>query len=144
MRNLVWILIHIHLYFCTYPLCGRTADIFYLKSPVLSDMPRAQSSTVSGSAQEKLADKTADVREMYERKIKALRAELLKIEDAINTLPPLERLVMRLREALINSLVLHKLPIFPAAVSKNLEIAPLFTSIFLLAARKIFIFMQSL
>lgn len=78
-------------------LAKLDGDVYSIKSPAMTGMPHAQSSTVGGSAQEKLADRTMAVREAYERKITQLRIEQLRIEKAIDSLKPRERWVLRLR-----------------------------------------------
>lgn len=51
----------------------------------------------AGSPTERLAIKHADLVDKYEEKLEALRAEALRIEQAIETLEPTERMLMRYR-----------------------------------------------
>ena len=51
----------------------------------------------AGSPTERLAVKHADLVDKYERRLAELRAEALLIEDAIEALEPVERMLMRYR-----------------------------------------------
>lgn len=55
------------------------------KAQQLTGMPHAPSSTGSGSAQERTADKTMALRDHYKAKIAELEAEQLRIEEAIDS-----------------------------------------------------------
>ena len=63
----------------------------------LTGMPHAPAATQSGSRQERLADRTAELRAWYRAKIDELHAEQLAIEKAIDGLEPTMRLLLRHR-----------------------------------------------
>lgn len=65
------------------------------KAQQLTGMPHAPSSTGGGSAQERMADRTMELRAYYTEKIAELEAEQLRIENAINSLDPMARMLLR-------------------------------------------------
>lgn len=67
------------------------------KAQQLTGMPHAPSSTGSGSSQERLADRTMELRSYYTEKIADLTAEQLRIERAIDSLGPQMRKLLRHR-----------------------------------------------
>lgn len=63
----------------------------------LTGMPHAPSPAGSGSAQERMADRTMELRAYYAEKIANLTAEQLRIERAIDSLCPRMRQLLRHR-----------------------------------------------
>lgn len=71
------------------------APLYDPKAQQLTGMPHAPSSAGSGSAQERMADRTMELRTYYTEKIAELRDEQLRIEKAIDSLDPMARLLLR-------------------------------------------------
>lgn len=73
------------------------SPLYSAKIQQLTGMPHAPSSTGSGSAQERLADRTMELRAMYTEKIAELTDQQLAIEAAIDDLQPRMRQLLRCR-----------------------------------------------
>ena len=73
------------------------SPLYSAKIQQLTGMPHAPSSTGSGSAQERLADRTMELRALYTEKIAELRAQQLAIEAAMDGLPSKMRQLLRYR-----------------------------------------------
>ena len=71
--------------------------LYSAKTQRLTGMPFAPSRIGSGSAQEQMADRTDELRAKYRSKIAELEAEQLAIENAIDTLEPRQRKLLRHR-----------------------------------------------
>lgn len=70
------------------------ARVYGLQSQELSDLPRAHTAK-SGSAQERAADSSMQLRERYRAKLEELAEEQLAIEEAIEALEPTQRQMLR-------------------------------------------------
>ncbi|MBO7275490.1 MAG: hypothetical protein J6V15_03865 [Clostridia bacterium] len=70
------------------------AQVYSPAQPQMTGMPGARSAE-SGSAQERRSDRTRELRDRYRAKLDELAAEQLAIEEAIETLDPDARLVLR-------------------------------------------------
>lgn len=77
-------------------LAELEARVYGLQSPEISDMPRAHTAKGS-SAQELAADSTMQLREKYWTQLQELAAEQLAVEEAIETLDPTLRQMLRHR-----------------------------------------------
>ena len=62
--------------------------------PQITGQPGART-VLPGSMQERLADEFLDTAPQYEQRLLEVRAHLRKMEDAVDKLPPKERLVTR-------------------------------------------------
>lgn len=71
------------------------AEMYHPKTTRFDKIPG--STHDAGSPTERLAVKHIDLVERYQRKLEDLRAEALQIEDAIETLEPIEQMLMRYR-----------------------------------------------
>lgn len=63
--------------------------------PQLTGQPGART-VLPGSMQERLADEYLDTAPQYEQRLLEVRAHLRRMEDAVDKLPPKERMVTRL------------------------------------------------
>lgn len=77
-------------------LAELEARVYGLQSPEISDMSRAHTAQGS-SAQERAADSTMQLREEYWTQLQELAAEQLAVEEAIETLDPTLRQMLRHR-----------------------------------------------
>lgn len=71
------------------------AEMYNPKTAKLDKLPG--SSCGAGSPTERLAIKHIDLLDRYQEKLADLRAEQLRVEEAIETLEPVERMLMRYR-----------------------------------------------
>lgn len=73
-------------------------SVYYPGAAQVSDMPRAPARPVGGSAQERAALRTMEIRDKYADKIAELQTECLIIERAVEAVPEsTERLILRMR-----------------------------------------------
>lgn len=72
------------------------AEMYHPKTAKLDKIPGAAPYNAGGPT-ERLAVKHIDLLDRYQEKLADLRAEVLRIEEAIESLEPIERMLMRCR-----------------------------------------------
>lgn len=72
------------------------AEMYHPKTAKLDKIPGSAPYNAGGPT-ERLAIKHIDLLERYQEKLEELREEVLRIEEAIETLEPIERMLMRYR-----------------------------------------------